>query len=372
MRMLKDQLVISEAVVYFRRIILSVLLVLIGACSTETSDTDSPPDTDEAVALDEQLPTNETSEETSNTPSGSSTGSGGNGTGSGVTGNGSSAVPPVILSDILPGLIVTDYVVVTTRRTGRTTMEYVLRLKISNASSTVYENVMASLLSAPAHIAIVDSVAVVGDVPANATILSVDSFTIDVDLAMNTSFDDLVWRIEGDVVPPPPPPPPGSGPSETGFFMSIDDNHIPGEATSESHKDWIELTAIMEGLHREGSATGSTRRRSAFIFDGVQVEKKLDRSSPKLYEALADGTIFGEVKIDIIQSCDGLPYTAYAITLSTTRLDGLNLHGEEGDRPSEELSFNYTRIESMYTPVADDCSLLPPVFSTQDGKVLEL
>jgi len=370
MRIHKDQIFVSEAVACIRLTIISVLMISIGACTTETDNTDTQ--TNETVAQDEQLTTGENNEESSSTQPGGSGGSGGSDAGSGASGSGSGTVAPVILSDILPGLFVTDYVVVTTRRTGRTTMEYELKLKISNASSTVYENVMASLLSAPAHIAIVDSVAVVGDVPANATILSDDSFTIDVDLAMNTSFDDLVWRIEGDVVPPPPPPPSGSGPSETGFFMSIDDNHIPGEASSSSHKDWIELDAIMEGLHREGSATGSTRRRSAFVFDGVQVEKKLDRSSPKLREALVGGTIFGEVKIDIIQSCDGLPYTAYAITLSTTRLDGLNLHGEEGDRPSEELSFNYTRIESMYTPVADDCSLLPPVFSTQDGKLLEL
>ena len=358
MRILKDQSLISKGVACFRLAIPCVLLISITACSTETGDSDTAADEVETAVLDEQLPVDEGRDEDSKD--------------SGGTQTAGDTITPVVQGDILPGLIVTDYVVVTTRRTGRTAMEYVLRLKISNASSTVYEKVMANLLSVPAHITIIDPLAAVGDVPANATILSEDSFTIDVDLAMATSFDDLVWSIEGDVVTPPPPPPPGSGPSETGFFMNIDDKSIPGESSSDSHKDWIEFTAFMEGLHRENTSDGSTRQRSAFAFDGVQVDKKVDRSSPELREALAQGRIFGEVKIDIIQACDGRPYTAYAITLSTTRLDGLALHGEQDGRPVEQLSFNYTRIESMYTPVAEDCSLLPPIFSTQDGELLAL
>ena len=283
------------------------------------------------------------------------------------------AVSPSAQSTLLPGLGVTDFVVVSTRRIGRTTMEYVLKLKVSNASSTRYKDAVATLESTPAHIVIIDGIAVIGDVPSNSTVLSQDSFTINVNLAIATSFDDFVWRIDGDVLPPPQPPPPGETPAQSGIFMNIDDLSIKGESTSASHPEWIVLSAVMDGLRRDGlGSSGSGRSRAQFVFDGVQVIKELDRSTPKLREAIADGRIFTEVQIDIIRSCGGNFYTAFAITLGIARLDELSLNGNAAERPVEQLAFNYTRISTMYTPVEDDCSLGAPVFSTQDGELLEL
>lgn len=166
---------------------------------------------------------------------------------------------------------------------------------------------------------------------------------------------------------------PGERPSTPGKFMNIDDLRIPGEATSDSHRDWIELTSVMDGMHREGlDASGSNRRRSSVVFDGFHVGKLLDRSSPKLREAIADGTIFTEVEIDIVASCGGNAYTAFAITLSTARIEQLESKGGRKEKSSENISFNYSRMETIYTPVNDDCSLDAPVFSTQDGELLEL
>jgi type VI secretion system Hcp family effector len=275
-------------------------------------------------------------------------------------------------STMLPGLDVSDFIIVSSRRTGRTIKEYVLKLKVSNSSSVRYQDVVASLVGAPQHIAIIDGVAKVGEVPPNSTILSEDTFTIRVNLAISTSFDDFVWLFDGDIKSPPPPSP-QEGPTSAGIFMNIDDLRIPGDSASESHRNWIELTEVMDGLRREGlGAAGTSRSRSSFIFDGLQAIKDIDSSTPMLRQAIAEGIIFTEVKIDIIRSCDGNLYTALAITLSTTRIDGINLEGSGEALPVEEIAFDYTRIESMYTPVDDDCSLGSPIYSTQDGELLEL
>ena len=119
-------------------------------------------------------------------------------------------------------------------------------------------------------------------------------------------------------------------------------------------------------------ASGSSRRRTSFIFDGLQAIKDVDVSTVKLREAITDGTIFTEVKIDIVRSCGGSPYTAFAITLSIARLEELKMTGGGEEVPVEELAFNYTRIETMYTPVDHNCSLGAPIYSTQDGELLEL
>ena len=348
-------------------VLLLALLPALTGCTTESGDDGSDEGATEVQSVaSTPVDASPVADAGGGTPSG--------GAASGVEGSRIAAAPSP-LSTLLPGLDVTDFIVVSTRRIGRTTMEYVLRLKISNSSANKYENVVATLEAAPAHIVIVDAIVTMGDIPPNSTVLSGDSFTINVDLATSTSFDDFVWRLEGDVLPPPPPPPPGDAPSQSGIFMNIDDLSIPGEATSDSHRDWIELQDVMDGIRRSGLATtaGSTRDRTRFVFDGLQAIKEVDRSTPKLRQAIAEGRIFTEVKIDIIRSCGGSFYTAFAITLSVARLESLALESKDLEQPPiEELDFDYTRIETMYTPVEADCSLGAPVFSTQDGDLLDL
>ena len=350
---------------WLRLAVLSLVLMAASGCTGE-----SEPESRDEVAVTESGGIGDSSNATGVNDSGSGTDAGGSGGSSAALV--SFAAMPSPLSTMLPGLSVTDFVVVSTRPTGRTTMEYVLRLKISNGSSQSYRDVQAILLGAPQHIVIIDDIATVGDVPPNSTILSNDSFIIDVNLALSTSFDDFVWQIEGDVKPPSPPPTPGPRPGAAGIFMKIEDPDIPGDSVSNSHPDWIVLTSVTEGLRRDNLASGSTRRRSSFVFDGAHVGKLLDRSSPKLREALAKGTIFGEVRIEIIEDCGGSLYTPLALTLTTARLEQLSLSAEQSEQPIENVSFNYTRIEAMYTPVEDDCSLLPPLYSTQDGELLGL
>ena len=276
---------------------------------------------------------------------------------------------PITNANPLPALSVSDYVVVSSRRTGRTRTEYTLKIKVANAGSQRYENVLATLVGAPAHITVIDGIVNLDTVPPNAVVLSPDTFIIDVNLAVSTSFEDLLWNFEGDVAQPPPP---SGGPSAPGIYMSIDNNAIPGESTSASHEDWIVLSAFTEGLRRDNlGTTGSTRIRSSFVFDGVTADKLLDKSSPKLREALVNGRFFGEIKIDIIASCGGGNYTVYAITLSSAKIAALSLIASN-ERPNEQVGLIYSRIETMYTPVENDCTLGSPVYSTQDGSLLGL
>ena len=270
---------------------------------------------------------------------------------------------------VLTQVIISDYVVVSTRRVGRTVTEYTLRAIATNNSSTRYTNVTASLISVPAHISVVDGIAVFGTVNANGNTTSADDFVIAVDLSVKSSIDELIWRVEGTV--------PGSGgggggsaPEQTGIFMSIDGNaEIRGEATSKSHRDWIELLSFSEGSSISvGGITGGSRTTGKINLEGVTVSKLLDISSTPLRQALVEGDIFTEVKIDVIKSCGGSLFTEYAITLTVASLTSISMGGSGGDdRPPETLSFDYSRIETMYTPVGPGCRLEAPIFSFQDA-----
>ena len=357
----------SNATTLWSRLALLLCITLFAvslvACTSEDEDTTGS--TEESTTKASENDASATTASTSSSPA--TTG------GSAPAAGGLVTLPstPITNANPLPALSVTDYVVVSSRRTGRTRTEYTLKIKVANAGSQGYENVMATLVSAPAHITVIDSFVNLDTVPPNAVVLSPDTFIIDVNLAVSTSFEDLQWDFEGDAAQPPPPPPTG-GPSAPGYYMSIDNNAIPGESTSASHKDWIELYAFTEGLRRDNlGATGSTRIRSSFVFDGVTADKQLDKSSPKLREALVEGRFFGEIKIDIISACGGGNYTAYAITLSSAKIAALSLIASN-ETPNEQVGLIYSRIETMYTPVENDCTLLPPVYSTQDGTLLGL
>ena len=152
--------------------------------------------------------------------------------------------------------------------------------------------------------------------------------------------------------------------------MSIDNNSvIKGESTSKSHQEWIELLSFSEGSSIDFSGiTGVTRPSGTINLNGVTVSKLLDSSSPALRLALIEGDIFTEVKIDIIKMCGDSIYTAYAITLTVTSLSALQMSaGTADDSPGESLSFSYSRIETMYTPVGQNCRLEAPVYSYQDA-----
>lgn len=277
-------------------------------------------------------------------------------------------VATVLLSQIL----IDDYVLISSRRVGRTVNEYTLKAIAINNSSTRYTNVTATLVSAPPNITIVDNTAVLGTVPGGASITSADEFVIRVDLLVKTSLNDLVWQVNGSL--PSTGGGGGGSPEKAGIFMSIDENsEIKGDSTSKSHQDWIILESFGEGSNvifddrtGGGSATGKVD------FDGVTVRKGVDSSSPLLRRALTEGDYFTEVKIDIVKVCDANLYTAYAITLTVSALSSLGMSSSDFGVPLESLVFDYSRIETMYTPVDQDCKLGIPVYSFQDaagGKV---
>ena len=271
---------------------------------------------------------------------------------------------------LLTQVAITDYVVVSTRRVGRTVTEYTMRAVASNNSANRYTNVTASLISAPAHIKIIDGNVAFGTVNGNGNTTSADSFVIEVDLSVKTILADLAWSVNGT------PPSTGGGgggsggsPTEVGIFMNIDDNAIKGDARSASHRDWIELLSFSEGSSNPvGDRTGGGRTAGKVSLEDVTVTKLLDRSSTLLRQALADGTLFTEVKIDVIKQCGGNPYTEYAITLTVSALTSLQASASgTQELPRETLSLNFSRIETMYTPVGPGCRFEPPLYSFQDA-----
>jgi type VI secretion system secreted protein Hcp len=142
---------------------------------------------------------------------------------------------------------------------------------------------------------------------------------------------------------------------------------IDGEVTQSQHEKWIEIHSFQFGVGRGiGTPTGSSKNResSSASVSEIVVTKTMDSSSPKLFTESATGTKGKKVEIHFISTGDpGLTYAQY--TLEDTLISGYSL-SSGGDRPSESISLNFTKVEFKMTPYDDKNAAGTPITVSYD------
>lgn len=138
---------------------------------------------------------------------------------------------------------------------------------------------------------------------------------------------------------------------------------IKGDVTAEGYSEWIELTSVQWGVGRAISAPvggASDREASAPSFSELTTTKMSDKTSPLLLAEAAVGR--GKlVEIHFTRTDGGGKLFAYQkIKLYNVMFSGFS-QSSGGDRPSESLSLNYTKIEFRYIPTAPDGKPQPDV-----------
>ena len=128
---------------------------------------------------------------------------------------------------------------------------------------------------------------------------------------------------------------------------------IDGEAKDKEHDKWSDILAVTQGVSKPGgAATGPTRRRGDTIMDDIIVTKELDKSSPKIAEAVCKGKVFPKVEIHLTASyTDAGRVTYYAYELTNVQVTSYNFSGsgQSEQVPTEDMSLNFEEIKSTYT-----------------------
>ena len=142
---------------------------------------------------------------------------------------------------------------------------------------------------------------------------------------------------------------------------------IDGDVTHDQHKKWIDIQKLTWGVGRAVSTpVGSAMNREASEphVSEVTVTKMMDASSPKFFTEGCTGKHGKKVVIHLVTT--GSPGDTYVeYTLTNTLVSGYSV-STTGDRPVEQINFNFTKIEVKYIPYDANHKPQSPVVASYD------
>lgn len=127
---------------------------------------------------------------------------------------------------------------------------------------------------------------------------------------------------------------------------------IPGESTAKGFEKQIEVMSYHHGVSQStdisaSSSGGATTGRTTHA--DFQITKALDTASPVLLQRCSDGTHIPSLTLTLVRSGGDskVPFMTY--TLTNLVVSNVNYGGSKDGLPTESVSFNYGKIEWVYT-----------------------
>jgi type VI secretion system secreted protein Hcp len=129
-------------------------------------------------------------------------------------------------------------------------------------------------------------------------------------------------------------------------YLEWNKGEIKGDTTQGKHTDWISINSFQFGTGRGiSTAVGAANNREASepSLSEVVVTKDLDASSLMLFQEATTGKDGKDVEIDFCTTDnEGAPYLV--IKLTNCLISGFST-SSGGDRPSESITLNFTKID---------------------------
>lgn len=132
---------------------------------------------------------------------------------------------------------------------------------------------------------------------------------------------------------------------------------IKGDSTVPDHTDWITIDSFQLGVGRGISASGGGKDRDTSnpSFSEATLTKSTDIASTDLFAQAIYGKSLGKAEIHFIQTggsgSESQVYLKYE--LEEAIVSGYSL-SSGGERPSESISLNFTKISMQYDAFSGD------------------
>lgn len=142
----------------------------------------------------------------------------------------------------------------------------------------------------------------------------------------------------------------------TDTFIKIGD--VKGESTDDKHKDEIDVLSWSWGATQSGYAhLGGGAGAGVVNIQDLTFTHYVDKSTPVLLQALADGTHFKDAKLTVRKAGGKEAIEYIVISLEEVFITSIQTgsHGGE-DRLSETVSLNFGLVKFDYQPQKRDGS----------------
>src|SRR5574342_107711 len=150
------------------------------------------------------------------------------------------------------------------------------------------------------------------------------------------------------------------------YFLKIDG--IEGESSDDKHKGQIEIESWSWGVSNSGSmASGGGAGAGKVQFQDFHFTKTVDKSSPKLMQAVATGEHLRTVDLTV-RKAGGTQMDYYVIHLEDVIISSYSTSGGSTEAPTESVSFNFQKIEIQYLPINPDETAVQAVKASRNHK----
>ena len=147
---------------------------------------------------------------------------------------------------------------------------------------------------------------------------------------------------------------PGTDEHSASYYIQIGD--IKGEARAQGHKEWIEVLSYSHGVSSPDSPLSSNSGVNSGASTPFTIEKRIDKSSPYLFNALRDeeenDVTLHALRYNATLGADGEHYLTINLTqariVSITSGDGIAASTGTNVPPTEEVTFVFGYITWTY------------------------
>lgn len=138
---------------------------------------------------------------------------------------------------------------------------------------------------------------------------------------------------------------------------------IDGESTRKDFEKFIEIDSFSFGVSNAQNSNSSGGGVSKPVFSPVNITKRLDSTSPTLFEDAASGKHIKNAILDLVSVGGDKPHKTMEYTFEDVRLTSVALSGASGGVPSESVSFVYDKlkIQAFLQDPKGGSTALPPV-----------
>lgn len=144
--------------------------------------------------------------------------------------------------------------------------------------------------------------------------------------------------------------------ADADFFLKI--NGVPGESIKDGHKDEIEILSWAWGENNSGShSTGGGGGAGKVSMQDFSFSMPSNKASPELFFACATGKHIPDALLSC-RKAGGKQQDFLKIKFTDLLVSSYQTGGASGSGvPTEQIAFNFAKIEVSYAPQKPDGSL---------------